>query len=689
MIQKKFTEIVGMSGVIVVLPVGINLFTSFEGTITEINEDINNLFKNKQNNSDIIKKIKKILKRIKKAYQRCCEITYTFSNYMYTEIKEALNESDLKALESKISCIINFELETLKAHLIGFKPRYRCALPPKIVPFTLEEGQKLSKIKVTWTLDSPEVEKNIVSKLKEKKPFVFYRNGLFADVDEDSNKACNVIFNEICWDQYLLVVGDDRGLKKELEEDIQITAALAGLSNENLQKLYYNMQEGFGHFYGENAVFTLLLIPSKSVLEAKLKECILKCPNFLLTIIYSGHGEQDFGWVLAGDDRFSGSDLKEVLSKVKPQHYPKIKILLNCCYGLSFAEKVINMGHFTSFLEVKLQSTSLDVNKYLEDAAVLPDESGKMNKWLNKNEEITRAICEIVDTCSSKFTKVDNLSYMVDVVPYAVGPLEAKGILSKEKVKKKYKKLDWSKVRAPQKNLLSYSTVSDPQFFVFAAGNGDSTLFSWLDFNMLVDGGIYTDPPCFWRTVHQLPRSQKLNAVIVTHYDQDHIAGILRLFTEDPLPIEIDEMHLTEPVVSNDTGTRNAREGNELWDLAEKCGARKDLACDPTKPIINWEKKHGRYKYRLRIFMLTPRKDKRDKAAQEMIKFRGLTIPNQASASLLIECRIKKDSFKYALLTGDAPSEDIIDGLNQLRSQDKEVKNICIKKKINVTILTI
>ena len=469
------------------------------------------------------------------------------------------------------------------------------------------------------------------------------------------------------------MVGDDSGLKKELEEDIQIIAALAGLSNENLQKLYSNMQEGFGRFYGENAVFTLLLIPSKSVLEAKLKECILKCSNFLLTIIYSGHGEQDFGWVLAGDDRFSGSDLKQVLSKVEPQHYPKIKIKLNCCYGLSFTEKVINMGCFTSFLAVELQMTSHDVNEYLEDAAVLPDESGKMDTWVNKNKKITQAICKIDDTCSG-FVNIDNLPYKVYVVPYAVGPLEAKGILSKEKVKEKYEKLDWSKVRAPQKDLLLYSTVSDPQFIVFAAGNGDSTLFSWLDFNVLVDGGIYTNPPCFWRTVHQLPRSQKLNVVIVTHYDQDHIAGILRLFKEDSLPIEIDEMHLTAPVLSNDIGTRNERQGNELWNLAENCDVRKDLACDPTKPIVKWEKKHGRYKCRLRIFMLTPRKDKRDRAAEEMIKFRGLTIPNQASASLLIECRIKKNSFKYALLTGDAPSKDIIDGLDQLRSQDEEVK---------------
>ena len=171
MIQKKFTEIVGMSGVIVVLPVGINLFTSVEETVTKINEDINNLFKNNQNESDISKKIDKILKRIKEAYQKC-EITYKFSKNSEI-IQEAMNERDSKALESKLTSIINFELETLKAHLIGFKPRNRCVFPPKIVSFTLEEGQKLSKIKVTWTLDSPAVEKILLVSLKKRSHLYF------------------------------------------------------------------------------------------------------------------------------------------------------------------------------------------------------------------------------------------------------------------------------------------------------------------------------------------------------------------------------------------------------------------------------------------------------------------------------------------------------------------------------------
>ena len=650
MIQKEFAKIVGMNGFTVVLPVGIDLFKLKEEDIQNINLCITQL----KNESDVNKKIKNIFKKIKEVYE----------NYY-------IKCSDSMALENKFSSKIYFELEILKAYLIGFRPHDSCVFPPKIVSFTMEEGEKLKKANVIWTLNSPAVEGNVVSMLDKKRSFVFYHNGLFAGVNEDRDKACNIIFNEICWDQYLLVVGDNFGLKEELKEDVQFVAASAGLSNKNLCKLYSKMDNGFGCFYGENAVFSLLLIPSKFILKEQLKECILKCSNFSLTIIYSGHGEQDFGWVLAGDDRFSGSDLKEVLLTVKPQHYLKIKIRLNCCYGLSFAEKIINMTLFTACLEVKLDlPDDHDVKEYLEDATIKPDEISKMDKWFTKNEKITQAICEIADTCD--FIKIDNLSYNVCIIPYAVGPLEAKGILKTEIVKNKYENLDWSKVRAPQKKLPSYSEVIDPQFFVFAAGNGDSTLFRWLDFNMLVDGGIYTDPPCFWRTVHQLPRSQKLDAVIVTHYDKDHIRGILRLFEEDPLPIEIGEIYLTAPFVLDSPGTRSATEGNELWDLVEE-HERKNLVYNPTQPIITWERKLGRCKCRLRIFMLTPKEDKLQKAAKEIKKCRGLTIPNQASASLLIECRIKK-TYKYALLTGDAPSIDIIDGLNQLKNNDKEVK---------------
>ena len=571
--------------------------------------------------------------------------------------------------------------ELKKEYLERFKSHDNCIFPPTIVSFTKEEGKKLKNANVKWTLNSPAVESEVVNKLDEEKSFVFYRNGSFSGVNEDTRKAFDVAFYEICWNHYLLVVGDNSGLEEELKKDIKIVAALADVSDDDLQLLLNSLRSGFNRIYGKNGVFTLLISPSNSVLKEKLKEFILHCPNFSLTIIYSGHNEKDFGWVLAEDERFSGSDLKQLLQDVKPQHYPEIYILLNCCYGFAFAENVRDLKTLIACLQELLQGENfllnLEILKRLEDFPA--DDKNKIDEWFKDNERITCALCRIAKTTSA--SQIDSLPYKISLVPFAIGPLEPQGILSETLVENKYTNLDWSKqLRTPPKKLQLYSEVSDPkksqlcsevsdpQLFVFAAGNGDSTLFRWHDFNMLIDGGIATAPPCFWRTVQQL---QKLDVVVVTHYDQDHIAGILRLFQEDPLPIDVGELYSTEP--PHCSGTRSPKQGRLLWDLARNY-CRKNLVFDPTKAIIT---KEFNGNYRLRIFMLTPTKEKLEKATEMMRRCRGLTVPNEASASLLIECRINEDTFKYALLTGDAPGEDIIGGLDKLKQCDQDVNKNC------------
>ena len=613
-------------------------------------------------------------------------------------IKSAINEYML--LENQLkggtkivegACkIIKDGLEKLKFCISSFIPDGSRNCPPHLLHFTIEEGKKLNKANVKWTSNSHE-EDNVSTYLQKEKDFVFYRHGQFSGSTEDPKEAIDIACREIFWDHYLLVVGDDIGLEEELQTDIKIVAALADVEDDDLQYLLESIHNGFNRIYGKNGVFTLLVNPSNSVLKERLKEFIKKCPNLSLTIIFSGHGEQEFGWVLAGDDRFSGSDLKQVLSDVEPQHYPEITILLNFCYGLSFAEKVINMESFFAFLKVQLKLSS-DVEEYLKNASVLPDDSSNWDGWFIKNEHITKSICEIVKKCSSKFVRIDNLPFAVSVVPFAIGPLSADGILLQEKVGNKYEKMDWSKVRAPPKPLPSCTspplqilqdTNTDPLLIVFGAGNGDSTFFHWFDFNMLVDGGIYQYPPCCWNTVCRLPLHQKLDVVVVTHYDDDHICGILKLFKElkfskvDNVPFKISKLYTTEPPETPEQpetqGTRSPIKGKELWKLASKHCITNNLVCNPTMPMLDEPLSS---QCRLRVFMLTPTREKLKKATELMKKSRRLTIPNQASASLLIECTIK-EQYKYALLTGDAPSEDIIGGLDQLKENDSQVRDHC------------
>ena len=208
---------------------------------------------------------------------------------------------------------------------------------------------------------------------------------------------------------------------------------------------------------------------------------------------------------------------------------------------------------------------------------------------------------------------------------------------------------------------------ADPQLIVFPGANGDSTLFRWHNFNMLVDGGRLKKSPCFWETVCRLPKNQKLDIVVVTHYDEDHIAGILRLFEEkDGLPIKVGTLYTVGPLDKQPT-TRSPNQGNELWKLARgssQCERVLNLNTKCQVPIFS--KRASATGDCLYIYMVTPTQNNLKQARQDM---RSLTAPNVGSASLLIKCFIRSiQHHRYALLTGDAPPQAIINGLDTLKA---------------------
>ena len=71
---------------------------------------------------------------------------------------------------------------------------------------------------------------------------------------------------------------------------------------------------------------------------------------------------------------------------------------------------------------------------------------------------------------------------------------------------------------------------ANPKVKVFYANRGDSTLFSWNTWNILIDGGLtyaQANPPCFCNEIRKL---NKLDLVVLTHGDADHINGLLPFF---------------------------------------------------------------------------------------------------------------------------------------------------------------
>lgn len=601
---------------------------------------------------------------------------------------------------SIIVIAVGFKLDDVKKEILTVfddPKKYRPAnlqVPPIMESFTFKD---LNDKKFDWTQKSTQVVENDVAEcLKYKSPFVFYRHGLYSGLSCNLTRAAYVVCREICWDHYLLVTGNDIELEEELKQDIQIVAAVAGMRNDNFFKF---TEKDCNIYYGEKAVYTLLVDPSAEILKQTIEKAILLCNSAKLTIIYSGHGDEDGSWVLSGDDKFSGFHLLETLKHVQPQHYPKIEILLNSCYGFAFAEKIEYLSLLNEGLNLDLPEILRKYNaqvpetikgidiadrakKYVSDMPVFED----LKNWLKVSECITRAVHKIIQAAGIRVAHSKYLSYSISVLPFSAGLLDACGILPELYLNKTEDiNIEWSKARAhqkswkPNRNPVKESIPSNPYLVVFPGANGDSTLFRWGEFNMLVDGGLksFESPPCFWSTVSQLPKNQALDVVVVTHYDEDHIKGVLSLFKKKSLPIQVKKLYTATPVEA--PKSRSAKQGTSLY----KCALRHkvktmDLVTDPTTPIFT--------EGNLRIFMLTPEKNDLDKAKKLMsILPSRLTIPNLASASLLIECKIRKQ-YKYALLTGDAPGKAIIKGLQRVKAADCNVKrHLYLNDRYNFT----
>lgn len=66
------------------------------------------------------------------------------------------------------------------------------------------------------------------------------------------------------------------------------------------------------------------------------------------------------------------------------------------------------------------------------------------------------------------------------------------------------------------------------EFIALPVKNGDSFLLKDKNFNLLVDGGNGQT-----RIINYIKKyTDNLNVVICTHYDEDHIKGLLNLFSE-------------------------------------------------------------------------------------------------------------------------------------------------------------
>ena len=566
--------------------------------------------------------------------------------------------------------------------------------------------------------------KGLLSKLKEKlSPCIVVRFGslyrLYRTVDDSSlNEVVRLALEFGTNQHFVLVVGDPVNLKEELTVQVLQVCKLAQLEDNEIKKMldYMKREKKMSYHCAnleQSRAVSLLLSPTVAELQKVLSNSV----SWDIHIIYAGHADTDGSWIFA-DGYFDEEDIRESIRCVEVCY--NIYLVLDCCY----ASKLFNTDkHIKRYIEAF----------YFADPTAMPKMSlhplTDVNKAYVKWNEIFTTMMVVMYTGRNPYEKNSstNLKRLFPVnvpldviggssIPAYIYPLSKtylgpQGAMNAlygidEKVKEYTKgSIYFSRGPPLERAMDNHLRPTDyPQLVCFPAGNGDSTLFRWHGFNMLIDGGIYTSPPCFWPVVRRLPLNECLDEVIVTHYDDDHINGILGLFQERELPIAVKRLHTVAPGEDAPVGGRSVKKGAELvkeagvkWVPIRNLGAfdfpvihvhfiRRNGEVRPHVMNAPGCDINGEYNGEcLRVYMLTPTntackervenevRTKLDELNKQKKKKegRGLTDPNMASASLLIHCRLRSGTSRFALLTGDAPCQPILEGLGRIQCVPK------------------
>ena len=233
----------------------------------------------------------------------------------------------------------------------------------------------------------------------------------------------------------------------------------------------------------------------------------------------------------------------------------------------------------------------------------------------------------------------------------------------------------------PFKKLSTIPHNSAPKITVFGAKNGDSALFSWKKWNILIDGGLdYTikKPPCF---VDKIKTLNKLDLVVLTHGDGDHVNGLLPFFKKmanDKKNNKNEQHRFVEKAafLHHKMKMRGWSRACELYKYAKEAGIeclgrkKRGEVCIETLTLVD-----GKNKLTVQ-FIHPPPGSCLLTAALEKLKdaaTRGtLTLINQTSLVVYIECQVGGKCTHRFLFTGDADGTDVITALTNHGLHDKE-----------------
>lgn len=141
------------------------------------------------------------------------------------------------------------------------------------------------------------------------------------------------------------------------------------------------------------------------------------------------------------------------------------------------------------------------------------------------------------------------------------------------------------------------------QFHFLPAGSGDSILIRTDDFIMLIDSGDTDVADELKHKIHETLKNRKINLIILTHIDDDHIGGIqvllddqefLDLLSKDcQVWINYPDKNTSIFPASNNTNLIGFRSADQLMSLVYKKSIQhKDSICCENNPNKIWVSQH-------------------------------------------------------------------------------------------------
>lgn len=179
------------------------------------------------------------------------------------------------------------------------------------------------------------------------------------------------------------------------------------------------------------------------------------------------------------------------------------------------------------------------------------------------------------------------------------------------------------------------TAVEHPTLYIFKALDGDSTLFSWRDINILLDGGKNYTLPCYWDKVKTL---SCLDMVILTHGDCDHINGLLPLFYRKKYDKKNGKqgLHINEVCFVTFDEEEPERDWSHVAEL-HTVAKEADIDIVPPAPGKIIFKRKFTNNDEVSLTVVWPDDSNLDKAKEMLERYR-LTQINKSSLALVLHC---------------------------------------------------